>query len=431
MTNFNDIENKFKDTLQDYSPSGKASDNELWGAIEAGIQTKSRNRWMWWFGFALLLVAASSLGYFWNAESNAPIASQTAVTTKTVSSASTQSTVSTPVSSGASSQTINVGQSNQTQIQSNPQERISTSNSSIQLEEIAAQSAFNSPVISETPSSVASTSLAPAIALSELEPKLEGKDASPLALVALINNCCTPEEPVSVGFPTTSTTTSKNWSYDLSAGTNYWFAGNEQNTKHGLLPGKQFQIGVTKYLPSYFLSAQAGWSSSRYVFDYFKTYSQDYTYNQIPLGVVVDQSGNVVSTTYGDSTVTATYYRGVRSVNQYHSVYLNALVGKEWKGKVWQLSAAVGPRFMFTYSQTGNYVGVNDMPSGKISEASNGLKSFAVLPTVQLQVNRSLTASWNIGIGVNASVGYAKLWGTNGQGTFVQMPVMLRLERRF
>jgi|GEM_PF-2170106 len=431
MTNFNDIESKFKETLQEFSPSGKRSDNELWGAIEAGIQTKSRKRWMWWFGFALLLVATTSLGYFWNSDVNN-------INTFASTEAAAKAVSSTPNERSGESEIPPTTAKTMSDIQPDKNRSNSESRTQVRRTTSTAQTPIiSNPISSTTSSNTSSTFTSHSISESDVNQiaisdiKLEGKSATALALVGSIMECCSPLEPAALEVPAKSTVTLANWRWDMGVGTNYWFAANEQNTKHQLLPGKQIQLGVSKYLPSYVLSAQVGWSASRYVFDYVNTFNQDYTYNQIPLGVVIDQNGNVVSINYGDSTVTATYTRKVRSINTYQSVFVNAMIGKEWKGDRWQLAASVGPKFMFTYMQQGTYVGVNDMPSGKISEAGNGLKSFAVLPTVQLNVNRRLNTSWNIGIGVNASVGYAKLWGTYGKGSFVQMPVMLRLERRF
>lgn len=423
MTNFNDIENKFKETLNDHSPQQGLSADAMWQNIDAELNKKSRAKVVWWFGLALLLLASIGVAYYVSDGTQSNATKQTSALSETSTSPVTPSVVSSHPRS----------QVNASIPASLPAALPSATSSSLQI----SSRATTDPVVERNESQVqnlldqpqASTHLQ-ANQVQDL-PELNGKNWYALQAPVQPFLCCSSQLTDSLEHDKILLLKLPTCGVELAAGTNYMLVSNEANTQHAVLPGLQLQAGITKRFNKFYLSSQIGWSQSRYVFNYNRSYQSNYSYNQIPLGVVLDQNGNVVSTTYGDSTVTATFTRKVRSINHYQSAYFNFLVGKEWNFNRWKLGAALGPKLLYTYQQQGEYIGINDMPSGKITEASNGLKSFAFIPTVQLNFSRTLSSSWNMGIGVNASFGYPKLWQTYGKTGFVQLPVMLRLERQF
>jgi cytochrome oxidase Cu insertion factor (SCO1/SenC/PrrC family) len=418
---------------------------------------------MWWMGFALVLIAGASLGYFWTANANtktevmalnAPV--QTEVSSQPLTTNSTTPSTSNSNKNVTTELQAVAKKSNIASTESSHQE-ITNTNSNHSHSHSVSPSPSNpiplSPTLSNSipPSPTFSNPILPSLSPSPSNPlqpsltqsnlilpspsvqedQLNGKEASRLLPEYALNNCCDLTSPTTFYVANAKTTETSAWSWELVAGTNYFLASNEAYSKHRPLPGMQVQGGVTKRFSKFYVSSQIGWMKSSYLFDYVNTYNQSYTYNQIPLSVQIDPNGTVVNTIYGDSTVTATFTRKVRSLNVYQSAYINLVIGKEWSNDRWNLGLAVGPKIQYTYRQSGNYVGLNDMPTGKISEAGNGMKSVAVLPQVQLNVSRRLSSNWNLGIGVNASFGYAKLWSSYGKFSFVQTPVMLRLERQF
>ncbi|MEN9348970.1 MAG: hypothetical protein RLZZ77_2481 [Bacteroidota bacterium] len=446
MKDLNNIEEQFRQQLQQMDVKTTASSEEMWSRIESNLGSKRRLAWYWVAGALVMLVIGFVIGYF--------LANPTTVAQHY------QTSVPDLPNYTTTEQSFGNAQSNQFQHSSDPS--TSTDNTSISKEK-KSSSISTSTAIMGTPKS--NREKAPMQDLSSHPMKMEMKNMN--------SNEAPKSEKAELTIMVDETAQSKTEELNseekllfqplLSKGNPPHLAVSTtdrlqpqlrtladpilnprfqlgfvyqpqitllratENTSYPIQYGNGFSAFILKSKEGYYYSAGLEYNETRYGYRYHSETTGEFTYYNQLLSVTYNDDGTLTNL-YGDTTVQSTITTDVAYNNVYKQMGLNFELGKQWALGRSSLLAGIQANLYYVPQQVARY-STSDSYTGVVRAPEKGMKSMIVVPAVTAQWRYQLAPKWNVHAGLRMTVLPSYIWNSESGNTLFRPNLMIGVSR--
>jgi len=478
MNELNNIEEQFRQQLQQMDVKTTASADEMWSRIEGQLPAKRGIAWYWIAGGAALLLLGLGIGYFlanektvaqqYQGEShNLPVntptersfdsektettpsistSSNEEKTSTTKSTSNTEKTVVSPSSKANTSESV-VADSNK----KSPKEKKSveqkatakayTANrkdnnqkeniSSLEIIESASSTELGNEPLSNLSSEVKS-SVTPSSEVIVLPLQSKGQPlqvANDKTSASFDSNAHTGNQtPVALGDPM-APGVNPNFQLGFAYQPQITLISATENTTYPVQYGSGFSAFLLKSKEGYYYSAGFEYNQTRYGYRYHQETPTQYTYYNHLLNVIENEDGTYTNV-YGDTTVNAKTITDVAHNNVYKQMGLNLEIGKQWTLGRSSVMAGMQANFYYIPQQVGRYT-TADYYTGQERNPERGMKSMIVVPAVTAQWRYQVAPKWNLHAGMRLTILPSYIWNTEQSSTLFRPNLMLGVSRTF
>ena len=470
MNDLNNIEEQFRNQLQEMEVSTKASAADMWTRIEGELPPA----WYWVGGAIALLMLGFGVGYFianpknvaqqYTGESHdlptfqstersfdsAPVDTPSSTNNPSISSDkkvnqsdanATSSDIAVVVSK---EKTVNTktAKADKTYVNSpikqkatpyTPQRKIAQENTTINQTTIANKTSNDKVVVGEKQDIRTDETLTSSANSSLHESNLDDQP-----IIESINYKGNPPHLENLKNVSLQTRPYTIGHYDVNPGFQLGIAYMPQvtllkateNTTYPAQYGQGFSAFFLKSKDRYYYSFGLEYNQTKFGYRFHEETTSDFTYYNQLLYVNQNPDGSYTNV-YGDTTVNAKVTTDVAYNNVYKQMGVNLELGKQWSIGRASILAGVQANLYYIPQQNARYTNTDNTYTGVIRQDQAGMKKMIVVPAITAQWRYQVAPLWNVHAGMRLAVLPSYVWSTDQKSTLFRPNLMLGISRTF
>lgn len=472
MNDLNNIEEQFRNQLQEMEVSTKASAADMWTRIEGELPPTRRIAWYWVGGAIALLILGFGVGYFianpknvaqqYTGESHdLPTFQPTERSFDSTPIVTSSSTNNTPVASDkkanksasnatssdiavvvSKEKTVNTktAKADKTYVNSSikqkanpntPQRKIVQENTTINQITIANKISTDNVFVGEKPDIRTDATLTSSANSSLHESNLDDQPiiesitykGNPPHLDNL-NQGSLQIRPYSMGFHSLH----PRFQFGLAYMPQITLLKGTENTTYPIQYGHGYSAFILKSKDRYYYSLGVEYNQTKFGYRYHEETNSTFTYYNQLLHVNQNQDGTYTNV-YGDTTVNAKVTTDVAYNNVYKQMGFNLELGKQWYLGRSSVLAGIQANLYYIPQQNARYTNRDNTYTGVVRQTQSGMKKMIVVPAITAQWRYQVAPLWNIHAGIRLAVLPSYIWSSEQKSTLFRPNLMLGISR--